>query len=103
MKASKLLAIGSIVVGLTISPAVYALEKEHMVELKDVPEAVHKAIKEHAEGGEVLRVEKEMHQGKPVFEALIKKGGKEMAVGFDESGKMVEKSHEEKLEHLKKE
>ena len=102
MKTSKILAIGIITAGFALSPAMQAVAKEHVVELKDVPEVVHKAIKEHAAGGEIIRVEKEMEQGKPVFEAVIKKNGKEMGVDFDENGKVLKKEHEEKLEHEKK-
>jgi uncharacterized membrane protein YkoI len=102
MKTSKLLLIALISAGLTLSVTVQAHEEnEEHVDMRDVPEAVQKTMKEKVGDNEIVRVEKEMRKGKTVYEAVIKKDGKEWGLAVVENGKYLGKHSEEK-EHKEK-
>ena len=80
-----------------ISTAVWATEQPgETVEMDSLPDAVQKAIKDKAAGGEVTSVKREDDKnGKWNYEATIKKEGKEWCVEIAPDGKFVKK-HENK-------
>ena len=104
MKTTKLITAAIVSLGLAFGVAAQATEeKEENVEMKDVPEAVQKTMKEKAGDSEIIRVEKEMKKGKTVYDAVIKKKGKEWGLEVDENGKYLgkhaESNEKEKDEH----
>lgn len=68
-------------------------EKEETIKMSDVPAAVQKTFMAEAEGGKIVRIEKEEDN----YEAVIKKNGKEMGVEVNADGKVVSR-HDEKKE-----
>jgi uncharacterized membrane protein YkoI len=102
MKTSKLLVIALVSAGLSFGVAAQAHEeKEEHVDMKDLPEAVQKTMKEKAGDKEIIRVEKETRKGKMVYEAVIKQNGTEWGLAVDENGKYLGK-HNEAKEHKEK-
>ena len=102
MKTPKLLIIALVSAGLSFGVTAQAHEeKEEQVEMKDLPEAVQKTMKEKAGDTEIIRVEKEAKKGKTVYEAVIKKDGEEWGLTVDENGKYLGK-HKEAKEHHEK-
>ena len=102
MKTTKLLVIALVSAGLSLGVAAQAAEeKEENVDMKDLPEAVQKTMKDKAGDNEIVRVEKETEKGKTVYEAVIKKNGKEWGLSVDENGKYLGK-HSEAKEHKEK-
>jgi uncharacterized membrane protein YkoI len=102
MKTPKLLVIALVSAGLSFGVTTQAHEeKEEHVDMKDLPEAVQKTMKEKAGDNEIVRVEKETEKGKTVYEAVIKKDGKEWGLAVDENGKYLGK-HSEAKEHKEK-
>jgi len=101
MKMTNLIATviisASLALGVT---ARAALESETPVEMKDLPEAVQKTIKDKAGDTPIVRIAKETRNGKEVYEAVVNKGGKETALRVDPNGNYLG-SHEEKAEHPK--
>lgn len=83
--------------GLMLAAAVQAHEeKEETVEMKSLPAAVQKTMKDKAAGGEILRIEKETKKGKVVYEAVVKKNGKEWGIEVDQDGKYLNQHDESK-------
>lgn len=73
---------------------VYA--KEEKVKLADCPEAVQKTIKAQANGGTIVEIEKETKKdGTVVYEAEIKKDGKEIEVEVAADGTLIEVEEED--------
>lgn len=72
-------------------------EKEETIKMSDVPAAVQKTFKREAEGGKIIRIEKE--EGN--YEVVIKKNGKEVGVEVNPDGKVVSR-HDEEKEHKEK-
>ena len=68
--------------------------KEEFVELKSVPAAVQKTIKAKADGGQVVSIKKETNEGKVIYEALIKKNGKQWDFEVEANGKYVDQKDE---------
>jgi uncharacterized membrane protein YkoI len=102
MKTSKLLVIALVSAGLSFGVTAQAHEeKEEHVDMKDLPEAVQKTLKEKAGDNEIIRIEKETEKGKTVYEGVIKKNGKEWGLAVDENGKYLGK-HNESKEHKEK-
>ena len=102
MKITNLIAALTVSGGLAFGVAVQAHEEnEQQVQMKDLPEAVQKTIKDKAGSQEINRVEKETRRGKVVYEAIINKNGKEMAITVDQNGKYVNE-HNESIEHQNK-
>lgn len=102
MKITKLITVALISAGLAFGVAAQAKEeKEEQLAMKDLPEAVQKTMKEKADGAEIVRIEKEMEKGKEVYEAVVKKNGKEWGVEVDANGKYLGK-HDESKEHKEK-
>jgi hypothetical protein len=81
-----------------VSPIAFAEEREEQVlNASDVPSAVQKAAKAEAQGGNIVRWEKE---GKN-YEAVIEKNGKQTGVEINAKGKVLGR-HDEKKEHAEK-
>lgn len=76
---------------LAFSTSSYAGCNEEKVEWSQVPTKVQQTITEHAQGGEVLKVEKETDKNAVVYEAKVKKtDGKKIEIKVDENGKLIE-------------
>ena len=102
MKITKLLLAAVLSAGLAFALTAQATEEQvESVDLKSLPAAVQKTIKEKAEGGEIVRIEKEKEDGKWVYEATVKKGSKEWEFKVDANGKYW-KSDDDKHEHKEK-
>ena len=84
----------ALALGLILPALIYA--KEEKVKLGDCPEAVQKAIKEKANGGKIVEVEKETKKdGTIVYEAEIKKDGKEIEVVVAADGTLLKVEEED--------
>lgn len=104
MKTTKLLVTALVSAGLALSVVAQATEeneKEQSVDMKSLPAAVQKTIKEKAAGGEIVRIEKENEKGKWNYEVVVKKSGKEWGFEIDKDGKYLGK-HDETNEHKEK-
>ncbi len=76
---------------LAFSTSSYAGCNEEKGEWSQVPAKVQQTITEHAQGGEVLKVEKETDKNAVVYEAKVKKtDGKKIEIKVDENGKLIE-------------
>ena len=73
-------------------------EEETTVNMSDLPAEVQKTIKEKAGSDEIVRIEQETEKGKEVYEAVVKKNGKEWGIQVDASGTYLGK-HDESNEH----
>ena len=90
--------------GLAFGVAAQATEEkeaEQTVDMKSLPAAVQKTIKEKAAGGEIVKVEKENDKGKWNYEVVVKSKGKEWGFEVDKDGKYIGK-HDEAKEHKEK-
>jgi hypothetical protein len=97
MKTSKLLIAAVVSSGLMFAATVQAHEeKEETVEMKSLPAVVQKTMKDKAAGGEIVRIEKETKKGKMVYEAVVKKNGKEWGIEVDQNGKYLSQHDESK-------
>lgn len=76
-------------------------EKEETLKMSDVPEAVQKTFKEKAGDAEIMRVEKEVENGKTVYEAVIMKKGKKTGIEVSADGTYLG-THNEDKEHKEK-
>ena len=105
MKATKLLVTAVVSAGLAFGVVAQATEEnekpEQTVELKSLPAAVQKTIKEKAAGGEIVRIEKENDKGKWNYEVVVKTKGKEWGFEIDKNGKYLGK-HDEAKEQKEK-
>ena len=83
--------------GLAFGVAAQAGEKKHeeqSINSSKVPTAVQSAAQAQAQGGTIVRWEKEGAN----FEAVIEKNGKQIGVEMDANGKVLSK-HDEAKEH----
>ena len=102
MKTTRVLVTAVVSAGLALSVVARATEEnEQMVDMKSLPAAVQKTIKEKAAGGEIVRIEKENEKGKWNYEVVVKKSGKEWGFEIDKDGKYLGK-HDEGKEHKEK-
>src|SRR5437868_1675130 len=60
--------------------------KELQVQLNTLPFAVQKTIKAKAGQDKVVRVMRESQGGKDVYDAIVNKGGKQVAIQVDDTG-----------------
>ncbi len=79
-------------------------KNEVKMTLDQVPQPVRDTLTREAAGAEIDRVDKEMSNGKTVYETDVKSGGQNREIKVDENGKLisnkVEKDEdEEKEEH----
>jgi uncharacterized membrane protein YkoI len=75
---------------LVAAGAVRADEKEEKIELKDVPKAVLDALKTMYPDAELVSAEKEIEDGKTIYEVAIKFKGDKIEASFTPEGKFVE-------------
>lgn len=75
--------------------------KETRVSMQTLPLAVQKTIKAKAGQDKVVRILRESENGKDVFEAIIMKDGKEMAIEVGDTGAFLG-MHEEAAGHSDK-
>src|SRR5207248_4093798 len=95
MKTKKLVTVAAVSAGLAFGVAAQAKEEkdeEQTINSSDVPAAVQSAAQTQAQGGTIVRWEKEGAN----FEAVIEKNGKEWGYKFDANGKMLAKHNESK-------
>ena len=100
MKTKNLLTVAAISAGLTFGVTSQAKEEKHeeqTINSADVPTAVQSAAQTQAQGGRIVRWEKEGAN----FEAVIEKNGKQIGVQMDANGKVLSK-HSEAKEHKEK-
>ena len=84
--------------GLLFGAAAQAKEhEEENLDSSKVPAAVQQAAEKEANGGKIVRWEKEGAD----YEAVIDKSGKQWGVKIDANGKVVSK-HDESKEHKEK-
>ena len=93
MKIKNLMVGAVISAALVFSLSVSAAEApSEEVDHKTLPEAVQKTIKEHATGGEVVKVLREDDKdGKWNYEVFVKTNGKEWGFEVNNEGKFVKK------------
>ena len=98
MNTLKTLIAVSVSVGLA-SGVIAKTEKETPVDMSSLPASVQKTIKAKAEGGEIVRVEKENDNGKWNYEVVVRKDGKDWGFEVDKNGKYLGHKHDEAKEH----
>jgi len=97
MKTTKLITAIAVSAGLAFGVAAQAGEKKHeeqSINSSEVPAAVQSAAQAQAQGGTIVRWEKEGAN----FEAVIEKNGKQIGLEMDANGKVLSK-HNEAKEH----
>ena len=100
MKTKNLFTIAAVSAGLAFGVAAQAGEKKHeeqSINSSEVPAAVQSAAQAQAQGGTIVRWEKEGAN----FEAVIDKDGKQIGLEMDANGKVLSK-HNEAKEHKEK-
>jgi len=100
MKTKDLLTVAAVSAGLMFGVTAQAKEREHeeqSISSSDVPAAVQSAAQTQAQGGTIVRWEKEGAN----FEAVIDKKGKQIGLEIDANGKVLSK-HSEAKEHKEK-
>jgi hypothetical protein len=100
MKTRNLIVSGLVAASLSIACAAQANEeKEQELKAADVPAAVQKAAEGAANGGKILRWEKEGDN----YEAVVeKKNGKQVGIKMNADGKVLSKHDESKEQKEKK-
>jgi uncharacterized membrane protein YkoI len=63
--------------------------------LDQLPAAVRKTMEEQAAGNKLEEIEKEVEEGKTVYEAEVKIDGKDYEISVAEDGKLISKKAEE--------
>ena len=100
MKTTKLITAMAVCAGLAFGVAAQAGGKKHeekSISSTDVPVEVQKAAETEANGGKIVRWEKEGAN----YEAVIEQNGKRTGVEIDANGNVVKK-HDESKEHKEK-
>src|SRR6266436_481903 len=100
MKTKKLITIAAVSAGLAFGVATQAKEEKHeeqTINSSEVPAVVQSAAQTQAQGGTIVRWEKEGTN----FEAVIDKNGKQIGLEIDANGKVLSK-HSEAKEHKEK-
>ena len=100
MKTKNLFIATVVSAGLTFGVTAQAKEEKHQeqtINSSDVPAAVQSAAQTQAQGGTIVRWEKEGAN----FEAVVEKNGKQTGVEMDANGKVLSK-HDEAKEHKAK-
>ena len=70
-------------------------ENEEKIKFADAPAAVQKTMTAEAGGAKIDTVEKEMENGKTVYEAEVMINGKRYEIEVAEDGTLLEKSQED--------
>jgi plastocyanin len=100
MKMKDLFTAAAVSAGLAFGVAAQAKGKEHeeqTINSSEVPAAVQSTAQTQAQGGTIVRWEKEGAN----FEAVIEKNGKQIGLEIDANGKLLSK-HNEAKEHKEK-
>ena len=100
MKTKELFTIAVVSAGLAFGVTAQAKEREHeeqTIASSEVPAAVQSAAQTQAQGGTIVRWEKEGAN----FEAVIDKNGRQIGIEMDATGKVLSK-HSEAKEHKEK-
>ena len=100
MKTKDLFTIAAVSTGLAFGVTAQAKEREHeeqTIASYEVPAAVQSAAQTQAQGGTIVRWEKEGAN----FEAVIDKNGRQIGIEMDATGKVLSK-HSEAKEHKEK-
>ena len=95
MKTKKVLTTAAISVGLAFGMTTQAANEKHegqTVKSSDVPAAVQSAAQAQAQGGTIVRWEKEGSN----FGAIIDKNGRQIGLEMDANGKVLSKRNETK-------
>ena len=97
MKTKKVFTIAAVSVGLAFSVTTQANEKQggQPVKSSDVPAAVRSAAQAQAQGGRIVRWEKEGAN----FGAVIDKNGRQIGLEMDANGKVLSKRNETKQKY----
>ena len=92
MKTKKVFTIAAVSVGLAFSVTTQANEEHggQPVKSSDVPTAVRSAAQAQAQGGRIVRWEKEGAN----FGAVIDKNGRQIGLEMDANGKVISKHNE---------
>jgi plastocyanin len=99
MKMQNLFTVVAVGAGLAFGVAAQAKEKEHeeqTINSSEVPAVVQSTAQTQAQGGTIVRWEKEGAN----FEAVIEKNGRQIGLEIDANGKLLSK-HNEAKEHKK--
>jgi plastocyanin len=97
MKAKNIVTAAAVSAALSFGVAAQPKEKEHeeqAIKSSEVPAVVQSAAQTQAQGGTIVRWEKEGAN----FEAVIDKNGKQIGLEIDANGKLLSK-HSEDKEH----
>ena len=100
MKTKNLVTVAAVSAGLAFGITAQANEEKHeeqTINSSDVPAAVQSTAQAQAQGGTIVRWEKEGAN----FEAVIDKNGKQIGLEMDANGKVLSK-HNEAKEHKEK-
>jgi plastocyanin len=100
MKTKELFTMAAVSAGLAFGVTAQAKEREHeeqTIASSEVPAAVQSAAQTQAQGGTIVRWEKEGAN----FEAVIDKNGRQIGIEIDATGKVLSK-HSEAKEHKEK-
>ena len=94
MKTKKVFTIAAVSVGLAFGVPAQANEKREgqTINSSDVPPAVQSVAQAQAQGGRIVRWEKEGGN----FGAIIDKNGREIGLEMDANGKVISKRNESK-------
>ena len=95
MKTKKIITVAAVSVGLTFGVAAQAGVKKHegqSINSSEVPAAVQSAAQAQAQGGTIVRWEKEGAN----FGAVIDKNGRQIGLEMDANGKVLSKRNEAK-------
>ena len=95
MKTKNLFTVAAVSAALAFSATAQANEgkhKEQTINSSDVPVAVQSAAQAQAQGGTIVRWEKEGAN----FEAVIDKNGRQIGIEMDANGKVLSKHNEAK-------
>ena len=98
MKTKNLFTVAAVSVGLAFGVSAQANEEKHeeqTINSSDVPTAVQSAAEAQAQGGTIVRWEKEGAN----FEAVIDKNGKQIGLEIDANGKVLGKHYEANEKH----
>jgi uncharacterized membrane protein YkoI len=77
--------------------------KEEKIAFAQLPAAVQKTLTDEAKGNKIETVDKESEDGKTIYEADVKIGGKNYEIKVAEDGGLVSKKLDEGNEHKEKE
>ena len=98
MKAKKLVTVAAVCAALSFGVAAQAKEKEHeeqVINSSEVPAVVQSAAQKQAQGGTIVRWEKEGSN----FGAIIDKNGRQIGLEMDANGKVLSKRNETKQKY----